>query len=260
VNADKRARHGASVFGGFEEANDARSTKRWFASTGTSLLVFVVVGIGLVVLAKQQTSEAKEDPPIDVTFRGAPEASKPEPPPPPPPPPPKTHAPRPKKPGKVAPLQPQVIPETRPDEAEPTGHFDATAAQEEYGDGLGGAAPVAAAPPPPPPPPPPVREERIPDPISEIDPGVVAPRARGENVMPVYPESARKKGVEAEVILKIKIDARGDVIAVDVVHGAEPFASAAKAAVERWKYTPAVVDGKPSAFVKLVKIPFRLHA
>jgi protein TonB len=244
------------VFGGFEEEHDAQSRKRWFASTGTSVVVFVAVGIGLVVLAKQQTSEAKEEPPIDVTFRGSPEPE----PPPPPPPPPKSQAPRAKKPGKVAPLQPQVIPETRPDEAEPTGHFDATVGQEEYGDGLGGAAPVAAAPPPPPPPPPPVRDERIPDPISEVDPGVVAPRAKAENAMPVYPEAARKQGVEAEVILEIKIDARGDVIAVEVIRGKEPFASAAKAAVETWHYTPAVVDGKPSAFVKLVKIPFRLHA
>jgi len=258
VKLVKRAGHGASVFGGFEQAKDEQARKRWFASTGTSLLIFIAVGIGLVILAKQTATEAKEEPPIDVTFRQAPELEEHEPPPPPPPPPPKAAA-RPKRPGKVAPMQPNVIPETRPDEANPSGHFDATAEQEEFGDGeLGGAATTAPAPPPPPPPPPP-REERIPDPVTEIDPGVAAPRPRGENAMPVYPEKARKKGLEAEVILKIKISAKGDVIAVEVLRGDEPFASAAKAAVQTWHYAPALVDGKPSSFVKLVKIPFRLH-
>jgi len=248
------------VFGGFEQETDAQSRKRWFASTGTSVLIFVAVAVGLAILAKQTASEAKEEPPIDVTFRGAPEIEEKEAPPPPPPPPPKSSTPRAKKPGKLAPLQPTIIPETRPDEATPTGKFDATADQgEEFGDGeLGGATTEPA--PPPPPPPAPVREDRIPDPVSEIDPGVVAPHASSSNAMPVYPEAARKKGLEAEVILKIKISAKGDVIAVEIIRGDEPFASAAKAAVETWHYTPAVIDGKSSAFVKLVKIPFRLHA
>ncbi|MCB9562617.1 MAG: energy transducer TonB [Kofleriaceae bacterium] len=78
--------------------------------------------------------------------------------------------------------------------------------------------------------------------------------------MPVYPEKARHDGLEADVILKIKISASGDVIAVEVVRGDEPFASAAVAAVKTWHYAPAKVDGRPASFVRLVKIPFRIHA
>lgn len=261
MRADNAAPHGAVVFGGFEDTKDERAKKRWFASTGTSLLIFVVVGIALVILAKQQTSAAAPEPEIDVTFRAAPEVEEAAKPPPPPPPPPKASGPKPKRPGKPAPSQVNVIPETRPEEAEPTGDFDPGAgAIEEFGDGeLGGGVVEAKAPPPPPPPPPPPRAERIPDPVSEVDPGVVAPRAAERNAMPVYPDAARKKGLEAEVVLKIKISARGEVVAVEVLRGDEPFASAAKTAVKTWRYAPATVDGKPAAFVKLVRIPFRLQ-
>ena len=75
------------MFGGFEQAKDEKARKRWFASAGTSLIIYVVVGIGLVILAKQTVAKAIEEPPIDVTF--APAADVPEikdeaPPPPPP--------------------------------------------------------------------------------------------------------------------------------------------------------------------------------
>ena len=76
------------MFGGFEAAKDEQARKRWFASAGTSLVVYAVVGVGLLVLARQTVAKAKEEPPIDVTFRAAPDAPeiKADTPPPPPPP------------------------------------------------------------------------------------------------------------------------------------------------------------------------------
>jgi TonB family protein len=94
--------------------------------------------------------------------------------------------------------------------------------------------------------------------VSEVDPGVKPPRAAEGNAMPVYPEKMRHKGVEAEVIIKIKISAKGEVIAAEMIRGDEPFASAALAAVKTWRYEPATVDGRPAPFVRLVKLPFRL--
>ncbi len=249
------------MFGGFEEQKDAQASKRWFASAGTSVVIFLIAGAGLVVLARQTSAGHADAPSIDVSFHAAEEIEPEKKPPPPPPPPPKAQAPKAKRPGKVAPPQPAVIPESRPSEADPTERIDASAMQEEFGDGeIGGQIPVTAlVPPPPPPPPPPAPETRIPDPVSEIDPGVTPPRAAASNAMPVYPEKARHQGLEAEVIVKIKISARGDVIAAEVIRGDEPFASAALAAVKTWRYAPATIDGKASAFVRLVKIPFRLH-
>jgi protein TonB len=249
------------MFGGFEEQKDAQAGKRWFASAGTSLVIFVLGAIALVILAKQTSASPQEAPSIDVTFH-AEEAPEPEKaPPPPPPPPPTTEKKKAKRPGKVAPVQPSAIPEARPDEAEPGERVDATALQEEFGDGeVGTELPTASAPPPPPPPPPPAAalDVKIPDPVSEVDPGVKPPRAAAGNAMPVYPEKMRHKGVEAEVIIKIKISAKGEVIAAEVIRGDEPFASAALAAVKTWRYEPATVDGRPAPFVRLVKLPFRL--
>jgi TonB family protein len=76
--------------------------------------------------------------------------------------------------------------------------------------------------------------------------------------LPTYPESARKKGVEAHVRLKIRISAAGDVVDVELVSGDEPFASAAIAAVKAWRYRPASDEGRPVASTRLVDIPFRL--
>ena len=107
------------MFGGFEQAKDEKARKRWFASAGTSLVVYGIVGVGLLVLARQTVAKPKEEPPIDVSFHAAPDVPevKTEAPPPPPPP---TNRPRVKRPGKAAPTSPQKIPDARPDETTPT--------------------------------------------------------------------------------------------------------------------------------------------
>jgi TonB family protein len=134
----------------------------------------------------------------------------------------------------------------------------------EFGDGedLGGEIKkVDLPPPPPPPPPPPVERDEVddPDPISEIDPDFVIARAHSSNAQPVYPEKMRHKGVEAEIVLRVRISASGEVIKVDLVRGDEPFAAAAIAAVETWRYSPATDAGKAVVSTRLVKIPFRLQ-
>ena len=101
----------------------------------------------------------------------------------------------------------------------------------------------------PPPPPPPVDEAEV----------VVAPVPLDGNQRPAFPEEARKKGLQGDVILKVRISATGEVIDVQLIRGAEPFASVAIAAVRTWRYRPALVDGKPSAFTRRVQIPFRIR-
>ena len=141
------------MFGGFEEAHDGKARKRWFASAGTSLVIYAAVGVGLLVLARQTVAKAKEEPPIDVTFRAAPDAPEPVKVDTPPPTPPKP-GPRPKRPGKVAPVQPKAIPTDRPEEGDPAaGVGDDGEIGTEFGDG-DGTGETRPAPPPPPPPPP----------------------------------------------------------------------------------------------------------
>lgn len=247
------------MFGGFEEAKDGKARKRWFASAGTSLVIYALVGLGLLLLARQTVAKAKEEPPIDVTFHSEAEAPEPVKAEAPPPPPPKTSTPKVKRPGKVAPPDPGKIPDARPDEGEPTGAID-TGVGEEYGDGegeLGEPTPPAPPPPEPPPPPPP---PALPAPPVDEPEVVVAPQPLSGNARPAFPEDARRRGLQGDVILKVRISATGEVVDVEVLRGEEPFLAAAIAAVRTWRYRPALVDGKPSPFTRRVQIPFRIRA
>jgi len=47
---------------------------------------------------------------------------------------------------------------------------------------------------------------------------------------------------------------------VQVMRGEEPFASAAIAAVKKWKYEPARHEGQPITVYRIVQIPFKLTA
>jgi protein TonB len=63
-------------------------------------------------------------------------------------------------------------------------------------------------------------------------------------VEPVYPPAARKAGVEGPVLLLLRIDARGRVVAARVV--SEPGAGtgeAARAALLRSEFSPALLEG-----------------
>jgi len=65
--------------------------------------------------------------------------------------------------------------------------------------------------------------------------------------LPTYPEGARLKGLEGVVELTFVVDREGNVRDVDVtrVEGDERFAEAAREAITRWKFKPALLDGKP---------------
>ncbi|QRK09481.1 TonB family protein [Archangium violaceum] len=86
-----------------------------------------------------------------------------------------------------------------------------------------------------------------------------APRELASNVQPEFPQSARASGREGLVILKIIVTEDGRVGDISVMRGEEPFASSAIAAVRTWRYSPALLDGRPISVYRVVKIPFRLR-
>jgi len=63
---------------------------------------------------------------------------------------------------------------------------------------------------------------------------------------PPYPEEAKLAGIEGDVLLYLTIDASGDVTAVQVVSGPHPdLDEAARAAMFKHKFKPALKDGRP---------------
>lgn len=81
---------------------------------------------------------------------------------------------------------------------------------------------------------------------AERGPATVRPprvkRAGGGNPPPVYPERARRRGVEGRLVLAVKVSARGlaQKVKVKKSSGSKILDWAAQDAVEKWKFVPAM--------------------
>jgi protein TonB len=77
-------------------------------------------------------------------------------------------------------------------------------------------------------------------------------------VNPVYPEAARKSGLEGTVWVKVLVDKKGHVVKTAVTKPADATASLEQAAVEavkQWTFKPATVKTEPVSI--WVTIPFK---
>jgi TonB family protein len=90
-----------------------------------------------------------------------------------------------------------------------------------------------------------------------VDEKVKPPKLVRE-VSPVYPEAARKAGVEGVVILEATTDTYGRVTSVKVLRGDPALDQAAIDALKQWVYEPMVIDGKPRSVTFTVTVRFQL--
>jgi protein TonB len=113
------------------------------------------------------------------------------------------------------------------------------------------SAPPASAPRPSPPPARPRGETRGPRLLAEPDAPLVA-----------YPEPARRRGLEGRLLLRVRIDSRGAVTAVEVIEssGHAILDRAACDAAWGWTFAPALRDGAPVASEFVQAVRFRLRA
>jgi len=88
--------------------------------------------------------------------------------------------------------------------------------------------------------------------------GTIKPPMLIKAVDPVYPEEARKAGIEGIVILAAKTDATGHVQDVMILRPVAGLNQAAIDAVRQWIYEPYVKDGKPTPIVFTVTVRFQL--
>ncbi len=77
-------------------------------------------------------------------------------------------------------------------------------------------------------------------------------------VPPVYPEEAKKAGIQGQVYLKVLIDDKGAVTKIDVVSGPKELIQASLDAVKQWTYEPTYLNGEPVAVVTDVHINYKL--
>ena len=104
------------------------------------------------------------------------------------------------------------------------------------------------------------KAQPTPAPIQPVRPGgdIQEPR-KIKNVLPVYPELAKKARVQGTVILETIIDPQGNVTNVRVLRSIALLDQAAINAVKQWKYEPTLLNGVPVPIVMTVKVRFQLH-
>jgi protein TonB len=252
------------MFEGVSAGDEGQGKQRVAVSGAMSLLMIGGLGVAAAAVGGGVVAATKDEPAIEVTFDtpAEPEPEIDEPPPPPPPP---TAKPGKKKSSKP-PSAPVLIPNDELEQADER-YFKASTSADglaeisEIGETEALGDMVASTPPPPPPPKQVVvgPERRVIKPVYIKD-DVQPPVAASDNPMPEYPKVARRKGLEATVVLKVIIDEHGRVVHVKVVEGDEPFLGAVLAVVKNWKYKPALVDGRASAVYRLIRVPFRLKS
>ncbi|MBV5336265.1 energy transducer TonB, partial [bacterium] len=78
---------------------------------------------------------------------------------------------------------------------------------------------------------------------------------------PHYPATARRRGLEGRVLLRVRVNASGEVETVEVLDGsgAPSLDDAATEAVRRWSFRPAQRLGVAVAAVVDVPVRFRLN-
>ena len=98
-----------------------------------------------------------------------------------------------------------------------------------------------------------------PTPWSEV-PGSGSPPQLLVKVEPHYPEVMRVARLEGRVLLRAIIGEDGNVEAVEILRSSSPaFEAAAMTAVTRWRYSPAMQNGRPVKVYVAVIVDFRLE-
>ena len=80
------------------------------------------------------------------------------------------------------------------------------------------------------------------------------------NPEPVFPQLSRRLGEEGKVLLRVKVSAEGQPVAVDLEKSSnfERLDEAARRAVGRWRFVPARRGEQPVEGAVIVPIVFRL--
>ena len=118
--------------------------------------------------------------------------------------------------------------------------------------GITGGIPV----PPPPPPPPPPRPPDPPQTPVRIG-GEIRPPVLLHRVEPIYPGLAVSAHVEGIVILEAIIDTDGTVQSLKVLRSVPLLDKAAVTAVEQWRYSPVMLNGRPVPAILTVVVSFK---
>lgn len=86
------------------------------------------------------------------------------------------------------------------------------------------------------------------------------PQTIGIHTRPIYPVALRRSNISGHAVLRFIVTADGrtaDIVVEKTTHA--EFGEAAAEAVAKWRYRPAIKDGKPVACALIFPIVFNLN-
>ncbi|MEE8333899.1 MAG: energy transducer TonB, partial [Alphaproteobacteria bacterium] len=88
-----------------------------------------------------------------------------------------------------------------------------------------------------------------------------AARPAGGNPPPVYPRTARRRGLQGRLVLRVSIGADGSTGKIEVIEssGHQVLDASARKAVAGWRFTPARLEGAPVTSRIDIPVSFRLR-
>src|SRR5579864_7087748 len=90
--------------------------------------------------------------------------------------------------------------------------------------------------------------------------GNVVPAKLVEQAKPEYPEDAKSRGMEGDVVLRAVILMDGSVGGLGSIASPDPsLTKAAMNAVRQWRYEPSLLNGKPMETVTTITVNFQLE-
>jgi len=78
-------------------------------------------------------------------------------------------------------------------------------------------------------------------------------------VNPIYPDSAREKGIGGVVVLDLRVNEHGKVEDVKLLLSIPQLDQAAIDAVKQWQFEPKIIDKKAVPVVFSVRVPFKIE-
>ena len=78
-------------------------------------------------------------------------------------------------------------------------------------------------------------------------------------IEPDYPEIARRARIEGFVILEVVIGTDGRIERIQTLKSEPLLEEAARKAVSRWVYRPALQHGRPVKVFATIRVEFRLN-
>jgi TonB family protein len=90
--------------------------------------------------------------------------------------------------------------------------------------------------------------------------GSVVPAKLVYQAKPEYPDDAKSRGVEGDVVLRVVISMEGAVLSLTSVSSPDPqLTEAAMNAVRQWRYEPSLLNGKPVETATTITVNFQLE-